>query len=396
MKTIRLAVISSHPIQYYTPLFRVLSNRLELKVFYAHCATSSDQAEAGFGVGFEWDIDLLSGYEHEFLRNASRSPGLDRFSGADTPEIGRRLRAGRFDAVLLTGWRLKCFHQALWAAKRLRLPLMARGDSQLDTPRGRWKRWAKALVYPVFLRCFDAALIVGARNRAYWRRYGYPEARMFDSPHCVDNAWFSARASRSARGALRARLGVSANTRLILFAGKLLAFKRPLDVVEAVARLRGEAQAVELLVAGAGPLEGALRKKAAELGVPLHFLGFCNQSQMPAAYAAADALALPSNGEETWGLVVNEALACGCPVVVAESVGCAPDIAARIGKEAVFATADTAALAAALLTALRAPPSKQRLSEVSRAFSLAAAATGIEMAARNVIFSDAQRAHAHR
>ena len=371
-----------------------MSNRLELKVFYAHRATSSDQAEAGFDVGFKWDIDLLSGYEHEFLQNASRSPGLDRFSGADTPEIGARLRAGRFDAVLLTGWRLKCFHQALWAAKRLRLPLMARGDSHLDTLRGRWKRWAKALVYPVFLRCFDAALIVGARNCAYWRHYGYPAARMFDSPHCVDNAWFSARASRSVRGALRARLGVSANTKLILFAGRLLALKRPLDIVEAVARLRGEAQA-ELLVAGAGPLEGALRKKAAELGVPLHFLGFCNQSQMPAAYAAADALALASS-QETWGLVVNEALACGCPVVVAQSVGCAPDIAARIGKEAVFATADTEALAAALLKALRAPPSKQRLSEVSRAFSLAAAATGIEMAARKVIFSDAQRAHAHR
>ena len=389
MKTIRLAVISSHPIQYYTPLFRVLSNRLELKVFYTHHEPSSeDRAQAGFCVGFKWDIDLLSGYEHEFLRNAARNPGLDRFAGVDTPEIGARLRAGRFDAVLLTGWHLKCFHQALWAAKRLRLPLMARGDSHLDTPRGRWKRCAKAAVYPVFLRCFDAALIVGARNRAYWRRYGYPAARMFDSPHCVDNAWFSARASRSARDALRARLGISANTRLILFAGRLLALKRPLDVVEAVARLRGKAQAVELLVAGSGPLEGALRKKAAELGVPLHFLGFCNQSQMPAAYAAADALALASS-QETWGLVVNEALACGCPVVVAESVGCAPDIAARIGQEAVFATADTAALAAALLKALRAPPSKQGLSEVSRAFSLEAAATGIEMAARKVIFSDA-------
>lgn len=76
---------------------------------------------------------------------------------------------------------------------------MARGDSHLDTPRGRWKRWAKTLVYPIFLRCFDAALIVGARNRAYWRRYGYPAARMFDSTHCVDNAWFSARPARRQR-----------------------------------------------------------------------------------------------------------------------------------------------------------------------------------------------------
>ena len=99
MKTIRLAVISSHPIQYYTPLFRVLSNRLELKVFYTHLATSSDHAQAGFGACFKWDIDLLSGYEHEFLRNASRSPGLDRFAGVGTPEIGARLRAGCFSAI---------------------------------------------------------------------------------------------------------------------------------------------------------------------------------------------------------------------------------------------------------------------------------------------------------
>lgn len=86
-----------------------MSNRLELKVFYAHRVTSSDPAQAAFGVGFrgsycpEWDIDLLSGYEHEFLRNAARNPGLDRFSRADTPEIGARLRSGRFDTVLLTG-----------------------------------------------------------------------------------------------------------------------------------------------------------------------------------------------------------------------------------------------------------------------------------------------------
>ena len=93
MKTIRLVVISSHLIRYYTSLFRVLSNRLELKVFYAHRVTSSDRAhaQAGFGVGFKWDIDLLSGYKHEFLRNASCNPGLGRFVGVDTPEIGARI-----------------------------------------------------------------------------------------------------------------------------------------------------------------------------------------------------------------------------------------------------------------------------------------------------------------
>ena len=96
----RLAILASHPVQYYAPLFRELAQRLDLTVFYAHSATDMDQARAGFGVGFSWDVDLLSGYEHVFLDNVARNPGLGRFSGVDTPEIGHRLREGRFDALL--------------------------------------------------------------------------------------------------------------------------------------------------------------------------------------------------------------------------------------------------------------------------------------------------------
>ena len=118
-----LAVVASHPIQYHAPLFRELARRLDLTVFYAHRATPVDQARAGFGVGFEWDIDLLSGYEHAFLRNLAKRPGLDRFGGCDTPEIGARLAEGRFDAVLVPGWHLKTYLQAGLAAKRLGLPV---------------------------------------------------------------------------------------------------------------------------------------------------------------------------------------------------------------------------------------------------------------------------------
>jgi glycosyltransferase involved in cell wall biosynthesis len=375
----RLAVVASHPIQYHAPLFRELARRLDLAVFYAHRATSSDQARAGFGVGFDWDVDLLSGYEHVFLHNVASQPGLDRFAGCDTPEIGARLAEGRINAVLLMGWHLKSYLQTGFAAKRLGLPLLVRGDSHLATPRPLFKRAAKAIAYPAFLRLFDAALYVGERSRAYWTHYRYPTPRLFFSPHCVDTEWFSARATEAARNTLRARLGLANETKVVLFSGKLVTFKRPLDLIYAVARLKSEGREMAVMVAGAGPLEGEMITGARKAGVSLHMLGFCNQTEMPAAYAAADVLALPS-GRETWGLVANEALACGRPVILSDAVGSAPDLAADRTAGRVFPVGDVAALAAALGDIVRSPPTPAMIAAKSKAYNLSAAALGIEMA----------------
>ncbi len=372
-----LAVLTSHPIQYYAPLFRHLAQRLDLHVFYAHDATRAQQAAAGFGSAFQWDIDLTSGYAHSFLNNVSKNPSATQFSGCDTPEIAARLREGRFDAVLTLGWHLKSLLQGVWAAKRLKLPVLVRGDSQLGTPRGPAKRWAKALAYPALLRIFDAALYVGAHNRSYYLHYGYPEARLFRSPHCVDAERFAAGATLEAREALRAGLGVGPATRLVLFAGKLVAFKRPIDVVDAVAGLRARGIGAHAMIAGAGDFEAAARARAEERGVPLHVLGFQNQSQMPAAYAGADALVLPSTGGETWGLVCNEALACGTPIIVSEAVGCAPDLAADGWVGRTFPLGNAAACADALANLFADPPSRTEIAAVSARFSITAAADGI-------------------
>jgi glycosyltransferase involved in cell wall biosynthesis len=262
------------------------------------------------------------------------------------------------------------------------IPVLVRGDSQLDTPRAAWKRWAKAITYPIFLRSFDGALVVGVRNRAYWRHYGYPETRIFDSPHCVDNDWFAARATPEARSELRKRLGVASETKLVLFAGKLVPFKRPLDLIEAAALARSNGEAVEVLVAGAGPLESELHARARALGVPAHFLGFCNQTEMPAAYASSDLLVLPSDGRETWGLVVNEALACGLPILVSDAVGCAPDMAAYLSVGVRFPVGDVNALAAGMQRVLSNPSDRQLLAKTAAAFSIEAACSGVERAVR--------------
>jgi glycosyltransferase involved in cell wall biosynthesis len=376
----RIAVVASHPIQYYTPVFRELAQRFDLKVFFAHRATQDDQAKAGFGIGFDWDIDLLSGYEHAFLRNVAIQPGLDHFAGCDTPEIGTKLDEGHFDAVLVHGWHLKSFVQTILAAKWRGLPLLTRGDSHLETPRSKLKKSAKAIVYPAFLRLFDAALYVGKRSRAYWTHYHYPRTRLFFSPHCIDSEWFAARATVNSRHVLRARLGIPPDANVALFAGKLVPFKRPLDVIAAAALMKTAGHEIVVLVAGAGPVESEMAMAARAAGVTLHLLGFCNQTEMPAVYAASDVLVLASDGCETWGLVANEALACGRPIVLSHTVGAAPDLAEDEIAGRVFPLGDVVALANALRDVTAHPPSLQMIAKKSKTYSIASAINGIEAA----------------
>jgi glycosyltransferase involved in cell wall biosynthesis len=381
----RLAVLTSHPVQYYGPLFRQLAKAVDLHVFFAHRASPADQARAGFGTPFEWDVDLTAGYAHSFLANVARQPGTERFSGCSAPDVGRHLREGRFQALLVMGWHLKAYLQGTLAAKRLGIPVMVRGDSQLATPRSRLKAAVKAIAYPRLLKLFDAALYVGRRSRAYYAHYGYPADRLFFSPHCVDTTWFRARATPQERQRLRAQRGIPPESAVLLFAGKLVPFKRPVDLVLAAARCGTRAGKAEVMVAGSGELGASLEGAAASAGVRLHLLGFRNQTEMPAAYAAADCLVLPSDGRESWGLVANEALACGRPIVVSSACGCAPDLAGDGHVGRTFPVGDLEALAGAIRDLVASPPSPPAIAALAGAYSLDAAVEGIRRAAERIV-----------
>ncbi len=376
----RLAILASHPVQYYAPLFREIAHRIDLHAFYAFKPDAVQQGALGFGAPFEWDVDLASGYRHSFLRNRAAKPGTDQFFGCDTPEIGRHLREGRFSAVLVLGWHLKSYMQGVLAAKSLGLPVLVRGDSQLNTPRSKGKELVKKVLYPPLLRLFDAALFVGQRSKGYYEHFAFPAERLFFSPHCIDTNWFATRATLEARANLRAQLMISDTTTLVLFAGKLVDFKRPLDVLAAIATLRRKDQDVQLLVAGEGELKTQLKDQAAASGVPAHLLGFCNQSQMPSVYAACDTLALPSDGAETWGLVANEALACGRPIIVSDACGCAPDLANDGFAGRAFRAGDIDGLAAAIEEVAGNPPPPKHITRLSDRFTLERAADGVEAA----------------
>jgi glycosyltransferase involved in cell wall biosynthesis len=371
----RVAVVASHPVQYQAPWLRGLAAQLDLQVFFCHRQDAAGQASAGYTTPFDWDVPLLDGYTSTWLENVSASPGVGAFGGCDTPGIGDALARGRFDACIVLGWYLKSYLQAIHAARRLSLPVLLRGDSTLGTERSFARRAVKYLPYRWLLGSVAGHLVVGQRNRAYLRHYGVQPERMFDVPHAVDDRWFAAMASdeRQAGARLRERaaLGIPADARVALFAGRLVDSKRPLDLIRALAHPALPDDVWGLFV-GSGPLESEIRALASSLKARAVFAGFRNQRALPACYVAADWLVLPSDGRETWGLVANEALACGLPVVVSQSAGCAADLAVGLAGRT-FPTGEIGALAAAMAAtradvASRADQVRAAVDERSRAF----------------------------
>jgi glycosyltransferase involved in cell wall biosynthesis len=180
--------------------------------------------------------------------------------------------------------------------------------------------------------------------------------RIFDVPHCVDNEYFERSAvpyqTPHGRQAARASFGLALGEFVVLFVGKLQSKKRPIDLVRAAARLPGSN--VTLLFVGDGRLKQHLLLEAARHDVRMIAPGFLQPTALGRAYAAADCLALPSDSGETWGLVVNEALASGIPCVVSEQVGCAPDLIEPGVTGEVFPAGNVDALAAALARIRRA------------------------------------------
>jgi glycosyltransferase involved in cell wall biosynthesis len=366
----RLAVLTTHPIQYHGAWFRRLAAEpgLDLEVLYCHNATAKEQADAGFGVEFDWDVSLLDGYPHRFLRNVSKQPGIAGFGGLDTPEIKDIIARERFDAVMINGWHYKSAWQAMRACWRTKTPVMVRSDSHLHTERSGLKRAGKWPFYRWFVSRLDACLPVGTWSSDYFLHYGAAPERVMTVPHVIDTDYFQNEAQRlkSERAALRAQWGFDETAVVVLFAGKFIQKKRPLDFVSAIGEARALGANVVGLMVGDGPLRAASEELAETNNLPVTFAGFLNQSEITAAYVAADALVLPSDGAETWGLVVNEAMACGVPCFVSDRVGCGPDLIKTGETGAVFPLGDSKKLGEILAEFARNKEQMGRMRERAR------------------------------
>jgi glycosyltransferase involved in cell wall biosynthesis len=335
----KLAIITTHPIQYYAPIFRLLSKRekIDVKVFYTLGEGAVSKFDHGFKKVVEWDVPLLEGYEFEWLKNTAADPGSHHFKGIVNPGGVEQVKKYQPDALLIFGWAYQS-HLKIIRYFNNKIPIYFRGDSTLLNERGRLK---KALRY-VFLKWvyshIDHAFYVGKNNRSYYKNYGLKESQLSFAPHAVDNARFEADRSREA-SELRASFGIGDNEILILYAGKFEPVKNVALLLSAFIILNQPN--VHLLLAGNGPNENGLKELADQSNGTgnIHFTGFKNQSFMPVLYQAADLFCLPSKSE-SWGLSVNEAMACGKAILASDKVGCVADLIENEKNGAVFISDD--------------------------------------------------------
>jgi glycosyltransferase involved in cell wall biosynthesis len=330
MTKLRLAVVSTHPIQYLAPLFKCLadSNRIVPRVFYTWSQTDANTVpDKEFGRSIQWDIPLLEGYDYVFVENVARRPGIDHFWGLSNPTLNAALEAWKPDALLVIAWNTWS-HLSVLRHFKGRVRVYFRGDSTLLDRRPFLRTVLRKIALRWIYRHVDAVLAVGSNNIDYYKWCGLRDDQIAYVPHAVDTRRFGERDSHETRALdWRRELRIPSSARVLLFAGKLIPKKDPLGLLRAfVESIESGDPAMHLVYVGDGMLEAQL-KAAADGRANVHFLPFQNQQAMPAVYRLGDVYVLPSLGPgETWGLAMNEAAAAGCVVIASDRVGGARDV----------------------------------------------------------------------
>jgi len=366
----RLLVVNSHVIQYAAPNLRGLVKDSRVDPLVAYC--SMQGAESGvdphFGVEVSWDTPLLDGYSWTSVQNRSWKPGLGRFFGLLNPGLWRLIRDGHFDAVLLPGYFYASAWIAIGAAKWHGTPIIFVSDSHdLRSWRAQsaWKLWLKKALVKRIFSLAKAVLVSSSGGVEYLKSLGFPAGRIVLAPSAVDNTWWMAKAAKVDRDAVRSAWDIPVEGSVAFFCAKLQPWKGAMDMLEAFARAKVPHS--YLALAGDGPERANLERRADELGIAdrVRFLGFLNQSQLPSAYCASDLFVLPSLFEP-FGLVVNEAMLCGLPVVVSDRVGARFDLVCPGENGYVFPAGDVEALAAIFKDVLPDAAKRTRMGAAAR------------------------------
>lgn len=365
----KVAFLTSHPIQYQAPLFRALAARPEIDLTVLFCSDWGVKAyrDEGFGREVKWDVPLLDGYAHEFLPNRARRPDVQGFWGQVNPSVTRRVREGGWDALIVHGWAKATNLMAIRAARAVGVPVVLRGENNLIPRVSPFKARIRDAALPRLFGRAAGFLAIGRLNAEFYRAYGVPAERIHVAPYAVDNDFFTGAADALAgrKEELKRELGIDPRLPVVLFSGKLSHVKRPMDLLRAFARASARRPAA-LVFLGDGVLRGELEAEVRSAGIPnVVFAGFRNQGELPRVFAAADLFVLPS-GFERWGLVVNEAMCFGLPVIASDQVGSTGDLVSE-ANGAVFPAGDVDRLAASIEAMLADPEARARKGAASRA-----------------------------
>lgn len=324
-----LVVAETHPVQYHAPVWReCVRQGLPVHVLYGSDFSVVGAQDPGFGVPVKWDCDLLTGYESTFLSTVATG-GAQNFAEASSIGMGKALSGLNASALLVCGYASKFDRAVRSVGSSHGLPLILRAETTDLGARSLIKTTVRTLYLKALYRKFSAFNPIGTRSRQHFERIGVQATRLFDSPYCVDDSSFELTDAAHARHRINARqiFGAHADDIVLLFSGKLIPVKAPEMLLRAVNSLPASLKnKVVMVFLGDGALRESLGKEAHELDVRTCFLGFQNQSKLSRYYHGADLFSLPSRTNETWGLVVNEALMHGLPVLISDSVGSAVDL----------------------------------------------------------------------
>lgn len=350
--TFRVLFVCAHPVQYQAPIFRQMAQHPRLDVHVAYCSMQGVEPvlDPDFGVELSWDVPLLNGYSWTHVPNKSHQPESSGFFGMVNPGLWKLISSAEYDAVVLyTGYLCASFWIALLAAKLHRRVVLFGTDAHALTARDgkSWKVRLKRLTWPWLFRLADVVIVPSSLGAAMMRSLGIADKRLAVTPYSVNNAWWIEQSKAVDRNAVRRTWGVPVNSPVVLFCAKLQPWKRPLDLLHAFAQ--ASVPDAHLVFAGEGPQRPELERQANQLGITdrIHFLGFVNQSQLPAVYSASDLLVLPSE-YEPFGVVVNEAMLCGCVAAVSDRVGAGQDLVSAGENGFIFACGEVSSLASIL------------------------------------------------
>ena len=375
---VRLAYLVSHPIQYQAPLLRRIAQEpdIDLTVLFGSDFSVRGYKDEGFGVEVEWDVPLLEGYRSEFLPKL-RDTGTVSPTSPVNRGIYKRFRTPNgnpaFDALWIHGYASLNALQAILAANALGIPVLLRAESWLaDRSRSSLKLAIKSFFFNDLKNLVTATLPIGSVNARYWRHYFGHEMPQFLMPYAVDNSFFARRAEEAAAGAeqLRSELGLEPGHPVILFASKLQRRKHCDHLIEAYNALLQDHDTSGykpyLVIVGNGEERANLEARCNDLGLTnVRFTGFQNQSALPRYFQLADVFVLPSR-HEPWGLIVNEVMAAGCPVIVSSDVGSGSDLVTDGVEGCIYPVGDIAALISALSRVLSSPETASTMGEAAR------------------------------
>ncbi len=323
---IKLAIITTHPIQYYAPVFKLLAQKLDVKVFYTWGKqVLENKYDPGFKKQINWDVPLLDGYHYHFTQNDAKNPGSHHQNGIINPNLISEIKEYNPSAILVYGYAYDSHFKVMKYFKG-KIPVYFRGDSHLLDKNSAFKSILKYVYLHWVYRYVDYVFYVGKSNKAYFEYYGLKENQLIFAPHSIDNERFSQNQNAEAK-AIRSKFGLKETDILILYAGKFEPKKNPLLLLNSFIKLNKSN--IFLLFLGNGILEVDLKKQVDEAKIhhKVFFEDFKNQSILPMYYQASDLFCLPSQGPgETWGLAINEAMATSKAILVSNKVGCAKDL----------------------------------------------------------------------